>query len=284
MRARRSVLYMPASNLKAIEKARSLPCDAIILDLEDAVAPEAKELARRQAVAAVETGGFGSREVIIRVNGLDTEWGEDDLRAACLAGPDAILAPKVASGAEVKAYASRLENAPGRTWLWCMIETGRALFHLDSIAAASAEARVAAWVMGTNDLVKESGAQLVAGRAPLLAALSLAVVAAKAYELAILDGVFNGLEDDDGLESECRQGQEFGFDGKTLIHPRQIDICNRNFSPTAAQIEDAREIFAAFALPENEGKGAIRLAGRMVERLHLVQAKKVIAVADATRP
>ena len=280
-RPRRSVLYMPASNQKAIDKARTLPCDAVILDLEDAVAPEAKDMARDQAVAAVKAGGFGRREIIIRVNGLETPWGEADLAAAAAAGPDAVLVPKINDGGDVARYDHRLGQAPAHTRLWAMIETGRVLFHLEDVAAAARTSRLTAWVMGTNDLVKETGARLTVRREALWAPLSLSVAAARAYGLAILDGVFNGLEDAEGFESQCLQGLEFGFDGKTLIHPNQVEIANRVFAPTEAEVAFARAVIAAFKLPENAEKGAIRVDGKMAERLHLFQAERTVAVAEA---
>lgn len=279
-RPRRSALYMPASNAKAIEKARSLPCDVIILDLEDAVAPEAKDTAREQAIQAVKDGGFGRRELVIRVNGADTPWGEADIRAAAAARPDAILVPKVNSAADVAAYSAPLQ---GNTDLWAMIETGRSIFNVESIAAAAASTRLTTFVMGTNDLAKETRAQITPGREPFHAALSLAVMAARIHGLTILDGVHNDIEDQDSLEAVCRQGVEFGFDGKTLIHPKQIEVCNRVFSPTPGEVDFARAVIAAFALPENQGKGAIRVEGKMTELLHLEQAKRLVAVADAIR-
>ncbi|MET0295708.1 MAG: aldolase/citrate lyase family protein, partial [Phenylobacterium sp.] len=202
-RPRRSALYMPAANARALDKARQLPCDAVILDLEDAVAPDAKELAREQAVAAVRAGGFGGREVVVRVNGLDTPWGAEDLAAAAAAGPDAVLAPKVSTPADIAAYAKALG---GRTQLWVMIETCRALFHLEPMAATAKDAGLTCWVMGTNDLAKEMRCRLDAERAPLSAALSLSVAAAHAYGLSILDGVFNDLDDEAALARQCAQG------------------------------------------------------------------------------
>ena len=281
VRPRRSVLYMPASNQKAIDKARTLPCDAVILDLEDAVAPEAKDVARAQAVEAVKAGGFGRREVIIRVNGLDTPWGAADLAAAAQAGPDAVLAPKINDGADVARYDARIDSAPAHTRLWTMIETAKVLVHLEDVAASSATSRMTCWVMGTNDLVKETGARLTVRRDALFAPLSLSVAAAKAYGLTILDGVFNGLEDVEGFTAQCLQGVEFGFDGKTLIHPSQVEPANTAFSPTEDEIAFARAVIAAFALPENQDRGAIRVDGKMAERLHLAQAEKTVAVADA---
>lgn len=281
IRPRRSALYMPASNAKAIEKARSLPCDVVILDLEDAVAPDAKEAAREQAVAAVKAGGFGKRELVIRVNGLDTPWGEADLRAVAAAGPDAVLVPKVNDGAEVVRYDRYLSTAREGTRLWTMIETCRSLFRLDDIAAASKTTRLTAWVMGTNDLAKEMGAKLVPGREPFLGALGLSVAAARAYGLTILDGVYNGIDDAEGFERQCEQGLNFGFDGKTLIHPTQVEPCNRVFTPSEAEVAFARAVIDAFALPENANKGAIRVDGKMAERLHLVQAERLVAIAEA---
>ena len=267
---------MPAANARAIEKARDLPCDVVILDLEDAVAPDAKDLARDQAVEAVRAGGFGRREVVIRVNGLDTPWGRQDLEAAAAAGPDAILAPKVSSPADVAAYGGALS---GDTALWVMIETCAAVFALPQIAAAGG--RLAALVVGTNDLAKEMRCRLDVARAPLAAPLSLTVAAARAERLVVLDGVFNGIEDDEGLAAQCDQGAAFGFDGKTLIHPRQIEASNLAFSPTADETAWSRTIVAAFDLAENAAKGVIRVEGRMVERLHLDEARRLIAVADA---
>ncbi|ATQ44485.1 HpcH/HpaI aldolase/citrate lyase family protein [Caulobacter mirabilis] len=277
-RPRRSALYMPASNAKAIEKARSLACDVVILDLEDAVAPEAKETAREQAVQAIADGGFGRRELVIRINGLDTPWGEADLRAAAAARPDAVLVPKVNGPADVAACSAALE---GDTALWAMIETGRAVFAVEPIAAASATSRLTTFVMGVNDLAKETRAHILPRREAFHAALSLSVTAARIHGLTILDGVFNDIEDLNGLEDACRQGVEFGFDGKTLIHPKQIGVCNVLFSPSPAEVDWARAVIAAFALPENQGKGAIRVDGKMTELLHLAQAQRLVAVADA---
>ncbi len=277
-RPRRSALYMPASNAKAIEKARSLACDVVILDLEDAVAPEAKEAAREQAVQAIADGGFGRRELVIRINGLDTPWGEADLRAAAAARPDAVLVPKVNGPADVAACSAALT---GDTALWAMIETGRAVFAVEPIAAASATSRLTTFVMGVNDLAKETRAHILPRREAFHAALSLSVTAARIHGLTILDGVFNDIEDLNGLEDACRQGVEFGFDGKTLIHPKQIGVCNVLFSPSPAEVDWARAVIAAFALPENQGKGAIRVDGKMTELLHLAQAERLVAVADA---
>jgi citrate lyase subunit beta/citryl-CoA lyase len=269
---------MPASNARAIDKAQSLPCDVVILDLEDAVAPDAKDLARAQAVEAVMAGGFGRREVVIRVNGLDTPWGRDDVKAADGAGAHAVLAPKVSSAEDVLAY-DELLAGPAR--LWVMIETCRALFSLDAIAAATSRTRLSAWVIGTNDLAKEMRCRLDTARLPLLGPLSSAVAAARAHGLAILDGVYNDIEDEAGLRQQCQQGADFGFDGKTLIHPSQVLPTNTIFSPDPAEVAWSRSVVAAFDRPEAAGKGVLRVDGRMAERLHLRQAEQLIAVADA---
>ena len=278
-RPRRSALYLPASNTKAIAKARTLPCDVVILDLEDAVAPAAKVEAREQAVAALREGGFGNREVVIRVNGLDTEWGEADLKAVAPVATT-ILAPKVSSATDVAAYAKALA---GETKLWVMIETAISLFRLEEIAAMARTTPLAGFVMGTNDLAKEMGAQPDVLRAPFIGALGLAVAAARAYGLAIIDGVFNDFQDDEGFAEQTRQALSFGFDGKTLIHPRQIDPCNAIFTPDAEAVDWARQVIAAFDEPENAAKGAIQVAGKMVERLHIAQARRILAMAGGPR-
>ncbi len=277
-RPRRSALYLPASNLKAIQKARTLPCDVVILDLEDAVAPDAKLIARQQAVEAVETGGFGARELVVRVNGLDTEWGEADVAALAGVRPDAILLPKISSGAHIGAYEKLLPPTSGAA-IWAMIETARSLFRLEEIAATSETGRLSGLVMGTNDLAKEMGASPGAERLPFLGPLGMAVAAARAYGLAILDGVYNALDDAAGLKAQCEQAVEFGFDGKTLIHPGQIDICNAAFTPGEDAIAWAGRIVDAFNASENAGKGAIRVDGKMVERLHLAQARRTLSMA-----
>ncbi|WGM48337.1 (3S)-malyl-CoA thioesterase [Brevundimonas sp. NIBR10] len=273
-RPRRSALYLPASNARAIEKARTLECDVVILDLEDAVAPDLKSLARDQAVAAVRDGGFGRRELVVRVNGLDTLWGEDDLTALAQASPDAILAPKVSDVATIEAYGARLATG---TPLWVMIETAISLFRLEAMAATARTGPLAGFVLGTNDLAAEMGVQTDALRAPFVGAMGLAVAAARAHRLIILDGVFNALDDLEGFETQTRQALEFGFDGKTLIHPSQIAPCNAIFRPDARQVAAAQTIVDAFADPANADKGAIRLDGRMVERLHLRQAERTLA-------
>lgn len=281
LRPRRSALYLPASNPKALAKARTLPADVVILDLEDAVAPEHKGEARAQAVAAVAEGGFGRRELVIRANGLSTEWGADDLAAAAGAGPDAVLVPKVSSPAEVRAYDAALAAAPAHTQLWIMIETCACLPVLHDLAACAADTRLAGFVLGTNDLAKEMRARPGPERTPFLPILTMAVAAARAHGLVVLDGVCNEFRDLDRFTAEAAQGLEFGFDGKTLIHPDQIAPCNAVFSPDAGEIAWAEAVEAAFALPENAGKGAIKVDGKMVELLHLDQARRVLAVAAA---
>lgn len=283
-RPRRSVLYMPGSNAKALAKARTLAADAVIIDLEDSVAPDSKPAARALAVETVRAGGFGGREVVIRVNGAHTPWGADDLAAAIAAGPDAILLPKVdGPGAiMVAARALREANAPATTRLWAMMETPMAILSAGSIAATAAdpEARLDVLVMGLNDLAKETRARLTPGRPALTAWLAICVAAARAHGCDIIDGVYNDLNDPVGFKAECEQGRDMGVDGKTLIHPNQIDICNATFAPAEAEIESARAIIAAFALPENAGKGAIQLNGKMVELLHEQMARRTLAIAE----
>jgi citrate lyase subunit beta/citryl-CoA lyase len=285
IRPRRSVLYMPGSNARALEKAKSLPADGVILDLEDSVAPDAKEAARDRVAAAVKAGGFGSREVIIRVNGVDTPWHADDLSAAAHAAPDAILVPKVSSPDVLERIGRRLLDmgTAHKTQVWAMIETPLAIFNIPAIAAEAkdSEARLTVFVMGTNDLAKETRARLVPGRAPMLGWLSNCVAAARHYGLDILDGVYNDIGDGEGFAAECQQGVEFGFDGKTLVHPNQIAPCNQAFSPSAEEVAQARKTIAAFDLPENKSKGVVSIDGRMVERLHAEMARRTIAIADA---
>jgi citrate lyase subunit beta/citryl-CoA lyase len=280
-RPRRSALYMPASNARALEKARTLPCDVVILDLEDAVLPEAKLEARAAAVAAVRAGGFGHREVVVRVNALATPWGEGDLAEVAAAGPDAILVPKIASAGDLMAGDRAIAAAPERTRLWAMIETCAAILRLAEIAGAAHATRISALVMGINDLAKEMGARMTPERTPFHAALAMTVTAARANGLAVLDGVHNEIDDLAALERVCVQGVEFGFDGKSLIHPSHLDICNRLFSPDPAEVAWGRAVIAAFAAPENAGKGALRVDGRLAERLHRDQALKLVAIAEA---
>jgi len=285
IRPRRSVLYMPGSNARALEKAKALPCDGVILDLEDSVAPDAKEAARKQVVEAVKAGGFGLREVFIRVNGVDTPWHADDLAAAAHAAPDAILVPKVSSSDTLELIGRRLMDmgTNHKTRVWAMIETPLAIFNILAIAAeaADSESRLAGFIMGTNDLAKDTRARLVPGRAPMLPWLASCVAAAHIYGIVILDGVYNDIGNSDGFFMECQQGVEFGFDGKTLIHPNQIEPCNQAFSPTADEVAWARKMIAAFELPENKNKGVVSIDGRMVERLHAEMAKRTVAIADA---
>jgi citrate lyase subunit beta / citryl-CoA lyase len=278
-RPRRSALYMPASNHRAVEKARSLACDVVILDLEDAVLPDAKSAARADAATAVKASGFGRREVVIRVNALSTPWGEADLAAAAEAGPHAVLAPKIRSPDDIAAYDRALAAAPPHTRLWAMIETPQAILAIDAIAGAPS--RLAALVMGVNDLAKEIGARQTPGREPFQAALALSVMAARAHGLAVLDGVHNEIDDLAALEAVCRQGAEFGFDGKTLIHPSHLAICNAAFTPAPAEVAWARAVIAAFDAPENTGKGALRVEGRLAELLHRDQAVGLVAIAEA---
>lgn len=279
-RPRRSALYLPASNAKAIAKARTLPCDMVVLDLEDAVAPDMKVEARAAAVAAVAEGGFGHREVAIRANGIDTEWGADDLAAIAGSKADAVLVPKVSSPQDIRRYEEALAGAPAFMQLWAMIETCEAVFNLEPIAAMAGSTRLSLWIIGTNDLAKEMRAQLTPCRTPFLPFLSLAVAAARKHGLAILDGVCNEFRDLEVFEAEARQGLMFGFDGKSLIHPAQIDPCNAVFSPGEADLTWARAVIETFTLPENQGKGAIRVDGKMAELLHLEQAKRLVSVAE----
>ncbi len=278
-RPRRSALYLPASNPRAIAKARTLACDVVILDLEDAVAPEAKTAARDAAVAAVGEGGWGGRELVVRVNGLATAWGADDLAAVSAAGPDAVLAPKLAGPADVRAYDAALRRAAASVALWAMVETAAAVFALQLLAASAAGTRLAALVLGTNDLAEETGWRLAPGRAAFAPALAMTAAAARMGGLVALDGVFNGLEDGAGLAAECAQGEAFGFDGKTLIHPRQIEAANRAFSPSPEELARARATVAAFEAPAAAGAGALRMDGRMVERLHLDAARRLLSRA-----
>ena len=274
---RRSALYLPASNARAIAKARTLPCDVVILDLEDAVAPEEKGRARDAAVAAAREGGFGERLLVARANGLDTEWGEADLAALAGAGFGAILVPKIASAADVGRYAERA----GDTELWIMIETCGSLFALEPIAAMAASTRLTTMVLGTNDLAKEMRARFGAGRAPFLPFLSFAVAAARLHGLAVLDGVYNAIDDPEGFAAACAQSVDYGCDGRTLIHPSQIAACNAAFSPDETAVHRAEAIVAAFEAPENAGKGALRVDGAMAERLHLEEARRTIALVKA---
>ena len=281
----RSALYMPGSNARALDKARTLPADVVILDLEDAVAPDQKVTSRDRVVAAVKAGGFGAKLVVIRVNALDTPWGADDMASAASVAPDAILLPKPGSAADITRATDILGRvrAPHRTKLWAMIETPLAILNLSEIASAARHAgsRLDTFVLGTNDLVKETRAELDASRTSALFWLSASVTAARAYGLNVLDGVYNAFRDLEGLKRECVQGRQLGFDGKTLIHPDQIAPANEIFAPTQDEIALARKIIAAFDLPENKGKGVITLDGRMVELLHAEIARRTVAIADS---
>lgn len=279
----RSVLYMPASNARAMAKARTLDCDAVALDLEDAVAPEAKADARAALVAEAQAGGFGHRRLIARINALSTPWGHDDITALAVAPVEAVLAPKVDDAADVEALSAAMDAAgfAPDVALWVMIETPRAVLALERIAACAPSTRLAGFVLGLNDLAKDSGIAQVPGRAAFVPVLTLAVLAARANGLIILDGVCNAIEDQTLLEAECTQARDSGFDGKTLIHPAQLDVCNRVFAPSDADIAEAEAIAAAFADPANAGKGALRVNGKMAELLHLTQAERLLGKAAA---
>ncbi len=281
VRPRRSVLYLPASNERALEKAKSLPVDGLILDLEDAVAPDAKSAARELACAAAVSGAYGMRELTIRINGLGSPWHEDDLAAVCAAGPGGIVVPKVSRADEVRSRAAAMAaaGAPEHTALWAMVETPRAI--LDCAAIGSASERLTVLVLGTNDLVKELAAQVVPGRTPLVTALSMAVLGARAAGVAVLDGVYNDVRDADGFVAECRQGRELGFDGKTLIHPGQVETANRVFAPSDDEVDTARRTIAAFEAARAEGRAVATLDGRLVESLHVDTAHRVLAMHAA---
>jgi len=285
IRPRRSALYMPASNGRALEKAKTLGVDAVLFDLEDAVAPDAKVDARARACAAVKAGGYGTREVVIRANALGTEWGADDLAAIATSGADAVCVPKVQSTDDVSAIRDALAGggAPGDLAIWAMIETPAGILNVEAICAAARSDRnpVTVLLMGTNDLAKETRAAQTPDRLPMVAWLSRCVVAARAYSLDILDGVYNNFRDLEGLEAECIHGRQLGMDGKTLIHPGQIEICDKVFSPPSEEVEEARRIIAAFEEPDNKGKGVINLDGQMVELLHRDMALRTVAIAEA---
>ncbi|NDA46200.1 MAG: CoA ester lyase [Alphaproteobacteria bacterium] len=285
LRPRRSVLYMPGSNARALDKAKTLPADGLILDLEDAVAPDQKDIARQQIIAAVKSGGYGSREVIVRINSLSGPWGQADLAEIAKLKVDAILIPKVSSPGDVMTAARALREAGAdeAIRLWAMMETPQAILNADSIVRTAADpaSRLSVLVMGTNDLARETRARQIPGRAPMLPWLSQCILAARAYGVDILDGVFGDIQDQDGFRTECEQGRDMGMDGKTLIHPGQIGPCNEVFSPSQAEVDWAGKILAAFNLPENSDKGAISLDGRMVERLHADIATRTMQLAEA---
>lgn len=282
IRPRRSVLYMPGANERALEKAKSIDADALILDLEDSVAPDSKIAGRENVCAAVRSGEYGHRELAIRVNSIGTEWHDDDIAAASAAGPDAILVPKVESAAQVLELVAKMEaaGAPASTQLWAMIETPKALLHAEEIAAA--HDRLTVIVMGTNDVVNETYGLHVPGRNPVvLTSLSWTLLAVRAAGKVIIDGVYNNVKDPEGFDAEARQGREMGFDGKTLIHPNQVEPANVAFSPSEADIERARDMISTFEEAKAEGKGVVTFNGKMVEELHIRDAQRILAFADA---
>jgi len=284
-RPRRSCLYMPGANTRALEKAATLAADTLILDLEDAVSPDDKASARQAVQDAVVSRPYGYREVIIRINGLDTPWGQDDLAMAATSGADGILVPKIVTGSQIADLDSALNKAGAQAnlELWAMIEMPLAILNIQQIAAASINSRLSGLVMGTNDLAKEMNARATADRTAFQQALSVTLIAAKAYGLVALDGVYNDFKDEAGLLAECEQGRIMGFDGKTLIHPAQLAATNLAFSPEPAEVSAAQAIIAAFQLPENAGQGVIKVDGKMVELLHLEQATRLVAIAAAQR-
>lgn len=284
-RPRRSCLYMPGANTRALEKARELPADTLILDLEDAVAPEAKEEARGAILAAVKAGGYGKREVVIRMNGLDTPWGHDDLKAIASSDAHAVLAPKVTGPRDIERLDNLLKDAgaPDGLGLWVMIETPIAILSIREIAAASIGSRLSVFVMGTNDLAKEYRARMTADRLAFQTALQLTVAAARAYGLVAIDGVYNDIKNESGFRAECEQGRDLGFDGKTLIHPSQLEEANRIFAPSPHDVEQAVAVIDAFADPANAGKGVLKVNGKMTELLHLEEARRIVAMDEAIR-
>ena len=284
-RPRRSLLFMPGSNARALEKGRNLPADGLILDLEDSVAPDAKATAREQIAAAVEAKGFGRREILIRTNSLDTPWWGDDVAMAGKAKPDGILVPKISSVDDLTKIGARLSEvgAEPSIKVWAMIETARAVLHAEELAAASRDSttRLAGFVFGPNDISRETRIRMLPGRAAMIPMITHCILATRAHGLEILDGPYGDIGNIDGFAAECAQGRDLGFDGKTLIHPSHIDACNAIFTPPSEEVAEARKILAAFELPENASRGAIQLDGRMVERLHAEMAKRTIEIADA---
>ena len=285
LRPRRSVLYMPGSNARALEKAKTLPADGVILDLEDSVAPDAKESARQQVCDTVKAGGFGPREVFIRTNAIDTPWFSDDLTAAAQAAPDGIVVPKISSPDQLETIGQRLldMSTNHKTKIWAMIESPLAVFNVLPIAACArdSETRLAGFVLGTNDIAKDTRARQVTGRWPMIGWLMNVIAASRIHGIDVLDGVYNNIGDAEGFVKECEQGRDMGFDGKTLIHPNQIEPCNMVFSPSDEEVAQARKWIAAFDLPENKSKGVVSIDGKMVERLHADMARRTVAVADA---
>lgn len=285
IRPRRSVLYMPGINERALEKAKTIQADSLILDLEDSVAPDSKKQARDLVLKAIKGGGYGNRELVLRVNGLETPWGARDLSAAATSGADAVLLPKVSRPGDIISSNKVLQaaGAPENLQIWAMIETPAAILSIKEIAAVgdSRAANLTCLILGTNDLLKESRALAHGDRFAVIPWLAMTIAAARAYELDVIDGVYNNFRDEDGLRKECEQGRTLGMDGKTLIHPSQVGPCNDIFSPSDSEVDWARQIIAAFALPENRNKGVITIDGRMVERLHEVMARRTVAIADA---
>ena len=283
VRPRRSVLYMPGANTRALEKARTLPADALIFDLEDAVAPDAKEVARANVVAAAQSKAYGKREIAIRCNGLSTPWGAADITAIAKSGADAVLVPKVESAAEVASVIGLLDaaGAPQSMAVWAMMETPKGILRAEEVAGS--HPRLTLFVMGTNDLVKDMRARHTPMRLPMITALGLGMLAARAHGLTILDGVYNDIQDAEGFRAVCQQGLEMGFDGKTLIHPSQVEPCNEVFAPSAAELEMAGKIVSAFRTAQAEGKGVVTVDGRMIENLHVEQAERALALATAIK-
>ena len=280
LRPRRSALYLPGNKPRAFEKGKSLPADVVILDLEDAVGPDAKADSRATVCDAISSDGYGPREVVVRINGLDTEWHDEDLAAVAGSPAHGVLVPKVESGDQVQALAATLDklDAPESLQLWVMIETPRSFLRAEEIASASD--RLAALVIGTNDLVNDLHGLHVPGRAPVVPALALAVLGARAAGKVILDGVFNDITDEDGFRAEARQGREMGFDGKTLIHPSQVGPSNDLFGPSQRELADARKVVAAYEEARASGASVITVDGRMIESLHVRNAERILALAD----
>jgi citrate lyase subunit beta/citryl-CoA lyase len=282
-RPRRSVLYMPGSNARALEKGKTLAADGLILDLEDSVFPDAKEEARDRVCQAIAAGGFGGREVLIRINGLGTAWGRDDIVAASSSGADGIVLPKINMAATVREAEALMEGAgaPATMALWCMMETPRGILHAEEIAGASR--RLGGFALGMEDLAKDLHATHTGDRLPVITALGLCMLAARAAGIAILDGVHINLDDSDGLEDACRRGREMGFDGKTLIHPKQIDAANRAFAPSPDELDWSRRIIAAHGAAVKGGRGVVVVDGRLIEALHVAEAERLLAVAETIR-
>jgi len=284
-RPRRSCLYMPGANERALEKAKTLPADTVIMDLEDAVAPEAKETARDTIRAAVTAGGYGHREIVVRMNGLDTEWGQADLKMAVEAGAHALLAPKVIDGSDIDRLDDAMSRAgaPAEMGLWVMIEMPKAILNIQDIAEAVGRTRMTTFVMGTNDLAKEYRARMTPDRLAFQTALGMSMAAARAYNIVAIEGVYNDIKNEQGLIDECEQGRDLGFDGKTLIHPSQLDTANRVFAPSPHDVEHAQAVIEAFADPQNAGKGVLKVNGKMTELLHLDEARRTVAMDEAIR-